>query len=231
MSTQRNSTSPLSRGRNIAAVLAAVIAPIAASIAACSVDAPTSPGPVAHGPAFSKGAPAPTPKPSAKDDKNRDTPDQIAAMAPTWHTTAADHEAGTDTPLNLACGISGAYTVSQPIGPNGGVLHFGASSLTIPKGALSSTVQISAKITLGQGRQCRIRATRTHVCEGRDNRRQLHGLHNAEHRDGAERVLHGHERWHHAVDAIGNEREPTYRHVADGSLLGLHGGLGSSVSW
>lgn len=151
MSTQRNSTFQMSRGRNIAAAIAAVIAPIAASIAACSVDGPTSPMPVAHSPAFSKGASAPTPKHSDKDDQNRDTKDQIAAMAPTWHTTPADQEAGTDMPLNLACGYSGVYTVSQSVGPNGGVLRFGASSLTIPQGALSSTIQISAKITLGQG--------------------------------------------------------------------------------
>lgn len=148
------------------AVIAAIVAPIAATIAACSADSVTSPtsatrgasavinpvaGPVAWmAPAP---APAPAPKPSPKDSTMRQTPAQIAAIAPTWHTQSTDQEAGTDTPMNMMCGVNAVYTVSQPIGPKGGVLQFGASSLTIPQGALSSTVQITATMTLGQAVQ------------------------------------------------------------------------------
>lgn len=126
-----------------------VIAPIAASIAACSVDSPTSPTPATRAPSMDI-APARTPKYSATDVENRETADQLAAQAPTWHAQAADQEDGTDEPLNLMCGYNGVYMVSQSVGPKGGVLRFGASLLTIPQGALSSTVQISATISLGQ---------------------------------------------------------------------------------
>ena len=164
MLTQRNSTPQPSRGRNVVAVVAAVIAPIAAMIAACSTDSVTSPTSAARvaatavrpnaGPVASTAPTPPPPKPKAKpspvDSAMRQSPAQLAAIAPTWHTQSSDIESGTDRPLNLACGFDGVYSVGQPIGPNGGVLRFGSSSLTIPKGALSSTVMISATVTLGQ---------------------------------------------------------------------------------
>ena len=156
MSTQRNSSPQPSRGRNVAAVIGAIVAPIAAMIAACSGDSVTNPvtssvsGPArtARAPLASI-APAPKPKPSPTDSANHETLAQLAAQAPTWHTQPADKEAGTDKPLPLACGVAGTYSVGRVIGPAGGTLSFGRSSLTIPAGALSSNVTISATITLG----------------------------------------------------------------------------------
>lgn len=156
MSTQRNSAPRPSRRRNVAAVIAAVISPIAAMIAACSTDSVTSPTAAPHAIAANVAPtppPPPKPKPNAKDAANRETPSQLAAEAPTWHTQPGDREAGFDRPLNLACGVAGSWSVSQMIGPNGGVLRFGSSSLTIPQGALNTTVNISARVTLGQAVQ------------------------------------------------------------------------------
>ncbi|GJG88243.1 hypothetical protein tb265_34240 [Gemmatimonadetes bacterium T265] len=96
-------------------------------------------------------APAPTPKYSAADAALRETLSQLTAQAATFYTQPGDQESGTDRPLPLTCGVAGGWTVTQPVGPNGGTLWFGASSLTIPRGALSTTVMISATVTLGQG--------------------------------------------------------------------------------
>lgn len=155
MSTPHNTPPQPSRGRRIAVVLGAIIAPIAAVIAGCSTDGPTGPQPngrvaLAAAPAFNAApVPPPPPKPSPKDSANRVTPTQLAVEASSWHTQSSDKESGQDRPLNISCGFTGQYTVSQPIGTAGGVLTFGKSSLTIPKGALSTTTQISATITLG----------------------------------------------------------------------------------
>lgn len=90
-----------------------------------------------------------TPKASAADDANRTTLGALSGLAANWHTTPSALESGSEHPLDLTCSVSQRSSASQLIGPQGGVLRLGAHSLTVPKGALATTVLISATATVG----------------------------------------------------------------------------------
>jgi hypothetical protein len=142
MSQRRNTTIGPSRRRHIAVGALSLVA-----LAACSADRMTAPAAVpSQDASLGKGED----DKKAKDAGKRLTPTQLEAAAPTFRTTSADIEAPADKPLPLSCGFTGRYMVSQRIGKGGGSLKFGRSEFKVPAGALTSDVQVTADISIGQ---------------------------------------------------------------------------------
>ncbi len=86
---------------------------------------------------------------AAKDAEHRLSDADLSALAATFHTSPADHEAGVDTASTMTCHNAERETATAQIGPKGGELKIGHSSLRVPAGALTSPVVITGTAIRG----------------------------------------------------------------------------------
>jgi hypothetical protein len=158
MSKLRNTTRALWYGRRTIVTSAVVAGSLAASLlAACSSDAPNPTAPTSRSAPAYASAPAPGSAPdNAWDSQKHYNSSQFAASAPTWHTSDGDHQPGTRVPEGMTCGGATATsaTVSATVRPSTATqtVQLGRNAvLTVPAGAVTSAVTITATATVGDG--------------------------------------------------------------------------------